>query len=150
MLFRVCEHYDDDTNYKNALIEVKDCFICFELINANEFKKNKLNNNSLFIKNCRCDGYVHKKCLKIWFDIHKSCPICRKTVSIILYKYIPFGYYIYLKIINVSYIMIRIMIILIGTYNLFDFYLRIYRFNSKIYEDYTYFPDVLHNESDYI
>ena len=65
MLFRICEHYDDNQLiYEEWLVDEKDCFICFEKINMNESKIHKLNNQLLFIKNCRCDGYVHKKCLK--------------------------------------------------------------------------------------
>jgi hypothetical protein len=162
MLFRICEHYDDNQLiYEEWLVDEKDCFICFEKINMNESKIHKLNNQLLFIKNCRCDVYVHKKCLKTWSDMYKSCPICRKNVTeinfvyIILYNYIPFGNYIYFKIIKFSYTMIRFMFILLVIYNILDFYLRIYKFNSKIYEDYThnnnidysYWPDIFSNES---
>ena len=162
MLFRIYEHYDDDqTNYENSLLNDKECFICFEKININELKKNKLNNHTLFIKNCKCDSVVHKKCLKIWFDMEKSCPICRKnvteinTVSIILYNYISHGSHIYVITKKITYTILRFIIILLVIYNIFDFYLRIYRFNSKIYKDYTYennvdysyFFDNFNNES---
>ena len=148
MLFRVCEHYDDNqVNYEKSIIYHKECFICFDIITINEVKCNTLNNQSLCIKNCTCDGAVHKKCLKIWVDLHKSCPICRKkvseinTVSIILYNYIPFGNYIYVKIRKISYSIIRFMIVLLISYNIVDFYLRVFK-RSRIYEDYTYYSDI--------
>lgn len=144
MLFRVCEHYDDnETLYDNSLTDMKDCFICFEIIPINQIKNNKLNNQQMFIKNCRCDGNIHEKCLKMWFDMNRSCPICRKivteknNVSVFLINYIPFGNYIYIKIndlLNIT----RFIFLLFFVYNMFDYYLNIIMLSSKNYEDHTY------------
>jgi hypothetical protein len=145
MLFRLCDHYDD--NYPivdNNQVDIYECFICFEIINKNDLRYSKLNKQSMFIKNCKCDGNIHKKCLKIWFDTNRSCPICRTNViekncvSFIVVNFIPFGNYIYLKFYNLLFSMSRLIFFLFFLYNIFDFYLECYLFNSKIYEDYTY------------
>jgi len=146
MLFRLCEHYDDEYQVinNNILSDDKDCFICFEIIMINDLRNNKLNKQTMFIKNCICDGNVHNKCLKKWFDIHRSCPICRtrviekNRVSFILVNFIPFGNYIYLKIYNFLFKLSRYIFFLFFLCNICDFYLKYYLFNLKIYQDYTY------------
>ena len=85
MLFTLCEHYSfynepkDDPlislNNQNTII----CFVCFEEKYDNE-NTMKLNKQSYFIKSCQCDGDLHHFCLKKWFEMKKSCPICRKPM----------------------------------------------------------------------
>ena len=64
MIFRVCEHYDDN----QPIIEEQynDCFICFEYKTDNENKPTNLQKQSVYLNNCMCDGAVHNFCLKIW------------------------------------------------------------------------------------
>jgi hypothetical protein len=50
-----------------------ECFICFE--NASIIR---LNNQELFFKTCNCNGWIHERCLEKWYNIHHTCPICRK------------------------------------------------------------------------
>jgi hypothetical protein len=123
MLFILCEHYDEtDTLYDNIN---KECFICLQDISANELNKDRLNRQNLFIKNCRCDGFVHNNCLMKWFDKYKSCPICRKLVVskncvyIIVINYIPFVNLIY----RLSFQIARICLFFIFTYSLLEFYI---------------------------
>jgi hypothetical protein len=73
MLYRVCDHYEDliENNNKNV------CFICFEIENENETHPILLNEQIMYAKDCACDASVHKSCLKLWFNVNKSCPICR-------------------------------------------------------------------------
>lgn len=79
MLFRTFEPYEDNI----IIVEPKICFICYEnvLINNNS-RETPINlyNNKYYLKNCRCDSFIHKKCLDDWYNLHKSCPICRKSV----------------------------------------------------------------------
>ena len=147
MLFRVCEQYNDEevlynnnnnNNNNNNILDVIECFICFETISINELNQNKLSNQSIFFKICDCDGNIHNRCLKMWFDTHKSCPICRNNVieknciSFLVVKYLPFGNYIYLGIYNFLFIYIKIIFLFIYyikiiflfifIYNMFYFY----------------------------
>ena len=130
MLFRVCEQYNDEEVLynNNNILDVIECFICFETISINELNENKLSNQSIFLKNCGCDGNVHNTCLKMWFDTHKSCPICRNNVieknciSFLVVKYLPFGNHIYLGIYNFLFIYIKIIFLFIFIYNMFYFY----------------------------
>ena len=106
MLFRVVDHYNIDLNEKNEKNknnEKIECFICFETVIENELQPIRLNLNNYYIKKCSCDGFIHKKCLDIWYSNNKKCPICRKfmcdntTVSVSLIckgRYILFSYII--------------------------------------------------------
>ena len=133
MLFIVHDHYEFDDNEINTIIVEKECFICLELVNINEIKVNKLNNKDIFIKDCLCDGVVHKECLQKWIYKNKSCPICRKgiieknnaSILLINYNYV------------ISYPIMRVFFILLLMYTLFDFYLICF----TIYKDYTYETD---------
>jgi len=66
---------------------MNECFICFE--EANEYEKypSRLNNINNFYKTCSCDGWIHENCMKIWYDIHKSCPICNTPIIYIELEY---------------------------------------------------------------
>ena len=89
MLFRLCEHYSYENLLQNKLINkpleslisenIIICFVCFEEKCNNE-NTIKLNNQYIFIKTCKCDGDIHKYCLKRWFNIKESCPICRSLM----------------------------------------------------------------------
>jgi hypothetical protein len=72
MLFRVCEHYEDEPEYNDN----RECFICFE------YKNNPihLQRQEIYVNNCVCNSLVHVHCLKIWVDLYKTCPICRIKV----------------------------------------------------------------------
>ena len=56
-----------------------ECFICFEYILDNYQKPSQLNNLH-YIKQCSCNGFVHPKCLDIWFLQNNECPICRSSM----------------------------------------------------------------------
>jgi hypothetical protein len=86
MLFRVCEHYNDNiifkdkNNNKNNNKIIRECFICFE----NDFEYGKiicLNNQKLYLSNCKCNGYIHENCLDVWIEKSNKCPICRIFVD---------------------------------------------------------------------
>lgn len=80
-MFFVVDHYlyDDDTiTITENTIE---CFICYEICCENEAMPIKLNSTLYYIKNCECDGFIHNKCLSLWHDAHKKCPICRTHMT---------------------------------------------------------------------
>jgi len=85
MSFRVIEHYNIELNriYKNVEYDNEECFICFETKIDNKECPIKLNSSLDYIKNCCCDGFIHKKCLEIWLIKHHKCPICRNDMHII-------------------------------------------------------------------
>ena len=78
MIFRTFEHYNDHVFFQN---EKNVCFICYEINNANEYEPVKLNSQTDYIKNCNCNGWIHKKCLNKWYNKSRSCPICRIYVN---------------------------------------------------------------------
>lgn len=149
MYFRVCEHYDynnlststfeSDYQYQN-----NECFICFEYKNEDGIIPIYLNNQSLYLKRCVCNGSVHNECLKIWFDRNKTCPICRIKVTennkatIIIYNYIPYGIVIYTYIKNIYLNFIRIFTLFFFIFLVIDFYCVVINSKYRQYNDYTY------------
>lgn len=142
MIFRVCEHYDD--NQPVIKEKYNECFICFEYKIDNEDKPINLLKQKIYLNNCICDGAVHNYCLKIWFDKNNSCPICRINViennnaTIIIYNFIPFGIRIYSFIKKVSIRFFRFLSFVLFFYALIDFYLFVFKtrhmpYNNNIY-----------------
>jgi hypothetical protein len=61
---------------KKNISKKKECFICF-----NNTKK-AIKPLSIYIKkNCKCDNYIHERCLKKWISIRKCCPICNSQIN---------------------------------------------------------------------
>jgi hypothetical protein len=140
MLFRIVDHYNIELDEFNKNLESAECFICYETIFEDEVNPIKLNSNTNYIKNCKCDVFMHKKCLDIWYAKNKKCPICRKymsentTITIELLNkgsYILFAYIIVKK--NIIKIM-RGFMILFFIFSIFDLYLTIY--HKELYKDY--------------
>lgn len=75
MIFLTYEPYTDNVEPKG-----NECFICYEYLLDNKYSK-KMSSILEYCKSCDCDVYVHIVCLNKWFDIHKNCPICRKTIT---------------------------------------------------------------------
>ena len=109
MLFRLIDHYNTELDECNTIFEPIECFICYETVFEDELNPIKLNSNTNYIKYCKCDMFIHKKCLNIWYENNKKCPICRKymsentTTTEILNKrgYILFSYIIKKNIIKI-------------------------------------------------
>lgn len=79
-MFFVTNHYLNE----NDTIEETDpqeCFICYEISCENETNPIKLNSKIFYMKKCECDGFVHNKCLTLWCDYQKKCPICRNYMT---------------------------------------------------------------------
>jgi hypothetical protein len=148
MYFRVCEHYD----YNNLPISTfeshyqyqnNECFICFEYKNDDGIIPIYLNNQSLYLNQCVCNGSVHNECLKIWFYKNKTCPICRIKViennntTVIIYNYIPYGIIIYTYTKRICLNIIRVFTLFFFIFLVIDFYCVV--INSK-YRQYTYTP----------
>jgi len=155
MIFRVCEHYDD--NLPIIEKQYNDCCICFEYITDNENKPTNLQKQRLYLNNCMCDVAVHNFCLKKWFDKYKSCPICRINViennneTLIIYNCMPYGIKIYTFIKKISTTLVRILSIMLILHMIIEYYLIIIREKYVRYNHDTYTPVSLNfNETDKI
>ena len=82
MYFSTCEHYLYNTdalenmNEPNHMIEYNICFVCLEVKDQFENEYCITLHNNLYIKVCRCNGWIHKSCLNIWYNQKKQCPVC--------------------------------------------------------------------------
>jgi len=83
MLFTTFDpYYDDVIKYKKINnYNTEECFICYQFTIENKTEPLKLNQQLFYVKKCNCDGSIHEKCLKKWFDMYKTCPICRNTMT---------------------------------------------------------------------
>ena len=36
----------------------------------------RLKEQQIYVTVCKCDGWVHNRCLETWVNINKKCPIC--------------------------------------------------------------------------
>ena len=84
-MFRTFDpYYDNDqkvTIQPIETIEQEECFICYEIKLEDKIDPIRLKIQLLYLKNCECDGTIHKKCLDIWFNLNKNCPICRNLIT---------------------------------------------------------------------
>ena len=69
MYFRVTDHYENSEN--NATVDDNEeinknenqieCFVCYEFKNENRENPMKLYSQNYYVKNCICDGFIHKQ-----------------------------------------------------------------------------------------
>jgi hypothetical protein len=120
MLFRTFDPYYDDIT---KLYDIEDCFICYQvIIDDDEIKPIKLNNQIFYLKKCNCNGNIHMKCLDIWFTMHNTCPVCRSIIQknykindssfILFYKYFMIikQFYVFIFYIYVAFEVYKIKI----------------------------------------
>ena len=79
MLFRVIEHYDDLPQEEIIYIESpkNECLLCLEINTDDKLVPVDLKTQQVYLKMCNCGGWFHITCLQEWYDVSKSCPICR-------------------------------------------------------------------------
>ena len=129
MYFCVYEHYNENQPKYYDKKEVIECLVCLETKNADEHEPIKLQEQSLYFTKCKCDSYVHKKCLKMWIDQYKICPICRTNITdknliiLISKNYIPYGSYIYIFIKSIDVNVFKVLSVYLFLYILLDVYL---------------------------
>lgn len=75
MYFRLVDHYPDLSEDDPS--EINECLICLEINTLDNSKPINLKKQQIYFKGCDCGGWVHTGCLCEWYDISKSCPICR-------------------------------------------------------------------------
>jgi hypothetical protein len=160
MIFRTYDPYYDDLviNYETNV-----CFICYEVLCEN-MKPIKLNSKIYYLKNCNCDGFIHKKCIDTWYNINNSCPVCRTTIVkntnfiskiLAMNSYFVIFYFFYLKnLIKIK----RYLLILFSIYFTSEFYFTIlnsnfqYNFQNRYRsfgENYGFNDDIFVNSSYY-
>jgi len=141
MIFRVCEHYDDNQPNHDNINDSEECFICYELRTELEISPISLKSQINYNKTCGCDGWIHKKCLDIWYNKQKKCPICRQEICkkhdslhLIVYA-ISYSKRIYILICKSFYKLLIINMYCILIYSIIEFYLSIIM-SKHIIKDY--------------
>jgi hypothetical protein len=128
MIFRVCEHYDDEQPIYGYYYD-KECFICFELKSCKGIKTINLIDQKLYLHSCNCNGPIHNECLQLWYNMNSSCPICRNKMvernnaTIFMFNYLPYGISIYFFIKKVTLRILKIIMVFMFFYKLTEFYL---------------------------
>jgi hypothetical protein len=82
MLFRVVDHYKEDDFIDNSVVKKKntctdECFVCLSVELNDEECPINLRRDDAYLRNCCCDGFIHRKCLDDWYDVSSKCPVCR-------------------------------------------------------------------------
>lgn len=72
---------NDSSNNINKTPSIMECFICYETSLEDKEVPEKLTEQTIYFKECLCDGWIHNTCLKTWYDKSHKCPICRKYMS---------------------------------------------------------------------
>jgi len=79
MLFRVVEHYDFTEKEEDIiLIQMKnECLLCLDINTDDRLMPVDLKTQQVYLKMCNCGGWFHITCLREWYAVSNSCPICR-------------------------------------------------------------------------
>lgn len=77
MLFRVIEHYDFHQQDIIYIEPKNECLLCLEINTDDKLTPVDLKTQQVYLKVCNCGGWFHITCLHEWYDVSKSCPICR-------------------------------------------------------------------------
>ena len=99
MMYKIVEFCDDiiepglDEDIENIRDADNECFVCFEIQKADELPI-RLIYQTIFLKTCECDGWIHNSCLESWFTINEKCPICR--IKMTNTQFFEFEYLFYL------------------------------------------------------
>jgi hypothetical protein len=85
MIFQTCQHYflDDNNDLIDNTTKIYECFICLENDDTSNQTILRLQTVGMvqYYKTCNCDGWIHPNCLIIWYNLQKTCPICRKLMD---------------------------------------------------------------------
>ena len=107
MLFITCQPYNNDNMIEDPIN--KECFICFENKDMDNKETIKMIDQTKFLKLCKCDGWIHERCLNTWCVKNKKCPICRNIMDKKMNYVITFLNEKYYKGSNLSYIVMLLL-----------------------------------------
>jgi hypothetical protein len=158
MIFRVYEHYDDNQPIYTSYDKPDECFICYELSTEIEPSPISLKYQDSYNKKCKCDGWIHKRCLDTWYKKQKKCPVCRleiqersNTVYAVV-SVIPYSNRIYLFICKSLLKVTTIVAYTILIYAVIEFYLSIilnkYIDTQKQYKNNNHYLESVFNNSE--
>jgi len=72
------------TSWSHKLKENQDCTICRQSLNTFSIFAKDMNISEITIVTGACGHSFHKECLGPWLKTQNKCPICSKTMDIIL------------------------------------------------------------------
>lgn len=83
MLFRVIEHYDFHQEEEQILLieSNNECLLCLEINTDDKLTPVNLKTQQVYLKMCNCGGWFHITCLREWYVVSNSCPICRRYME---------------------------------------------------------------------
>lgn len=77
MLFRVVEHYNLHEDEIISIQSKNECLLCLEINTDDKLTPVDLKTQQVYLKMCDCGGWFHITCLREWYEVSNSCPICR-------------------------------------------------------------------------
>ena len=80
----ITAHEGDCLNVRSCNTINCECFVCLQDFSLdNKLTPIRLIHQTLYIKSCMCDGWIHYSCLENWYNANDSCPICRVRVKLV-------------------------------------------------------------------
>ncbi len=131
MIFRVCEHYDDDKYIYSGHNMPDECFVCCEIRTDLEPYPISLKYQFKYYKQCRCDGWIHKQCLDLWYKKQHKCPVCRLEIKentdaiYSIVSVVPYSNKIYIFLYKSLCKIANILLYYILIYSIIEFHLNI-------------------------
>jgi hypothetical protein len=62
-----------DDKYEIFISKEPECFICLQ---GEQDLVPRLKEQQIYLTVCKCDGWVHDRCLNTWVKMNNKCPIC--------------------------------------------------------------------------
>ena len=157
-MLRTFDHYYDNDQKVNISqiekVEQEECFVCYEIKLEDKIEPIRLKMQLLYLKNCECDGTIHKKSLDMWFNSNRNCPICRNLI--IKNKYALIKFMNCHKILILTYIFYKKYIYTIKKFILFFFItfliMKLYFniINVKYSNKYYYMNDEVYHYNNFV
>lgn len=83
-IFSLFEYYWEEDEHSDDIVD-KVCIICW-LPEDNNYELTKMKNLKNIMTVCKCNPHIHNICLHKWIEQTKTCPICRKMMTIQIYE----------------------------------------------------------------
>jgi hypothetical protein len=81
---RFIDHYEylPDKTPEMVNIPSNECLICLEIYTDDKVAPIDWKKQELYLKFCRCGGWLHICCVNKWYSVANTCPICRQFMTI--------------------------------------------------------------------